>query len=231
MFEKYRAVIFDVDGTLVDLMNLHARSYQQVFARVCQIHVPSPVFFRELFDLESEKAVFGEALRRSQRTATPALISQLISARTIAFEKLAKTANEAAVISGVRQTLINLRKAGKKVLCISGNNRRLAVGIMKKTGLWNLVDDAAFLMDAPELLSKEALLTRLLVRQRIPKLRACFVGDTPSDIVVGKKVGVDTVAVATGVVPVSKLKEVGYGRVVRKLSFKSKTKLRPLRRR
>lgn len=226
MFEKYDAVIFDVDGTLVDLMHQHAQSYQRVFERVLGIRIPNPAFFLRLFNRGSEKAVFEAALRKNHVAPTPELIQRLIAARSGEFAKATRSVTPAAIITGVKQTLSNLSRAGKKVYCVSGNNRQKSLGSLRRTGLLPLVNDAHFLMDEPKLTSKEALIEFMIQKHGLSKLQVCFVGDTPADIAAGKKVGIDVIAVATGVVSASQLRKARYGRVVKRLAFRNPVQIR-----
>lgn len=134
MFEKFQAVIFDVDGTLVDLMAENAKSYQQTFWNVLKIRIKDPRFFLSLFALGSEKAVFEEVLTQNGIAPSDVLLKGLVKDRTRTFAALARNVNPRNIIANVLQTIRALKAAGKKVYCVSGNNRKTASAILKKNG-------------------------------------------------------------------------------------------------
>jgi len=55
MLSNAKAVVFDIDGTLVDVFAVHIQSYQNVFERFTGIRVSDPDFFSSRFALGTDK--------------------------------------------------------------------------------------------------------------------------------------------------------------------------------
>ena len=61
MFQPFDAILFDIDGTLVNLFPAHNRSYRDAFHKVTKIFIKNPGFFSGLHQLGAENAVWEKA--------------------------------------------------------------------------------------------------------------------------------------------------------------------------
>jgi HAD superfamily hydrolase (TIGR01509 family) len=185
------AVIFDVDGTLVDSVDLHARSWQDAFrdfgyhldARVIRGQIGKggdqlmPVFLSKA-EIDRE----GEAIAAHR--------SALFTARYLP---------QVTAFSGVRDLFLRLRQDGKTIaLASSAKGKELETykGIARIDDLTDTntsTDDAEKSKPHPDIF--QAALARL---DRIDPRDAIVVGDTPYDAEAAVKAGLRTIGVLCG---------------------------------
>lgn len=196
------AVIFDVDGTLVDSVDLHARAWQESFARFGK-QVPFedvryqigkggdqllPVFFtkKELDD-------FGEELEKFRGD----LFKREYLSRVRAFPK-------------VRELFERVRADGKRI-ALASSAKEEELGAYKKIArIEDLVEEETSADDAekskphPDIF--EAALTRL---DHLEPARVIVVGDTPYDAEAAGKAGIRSIGFLCGGFPEADLRAAG----------------------
>jgi HAD superfamily hydrolase (TIGR01509 family) len=197
-----KAVIFDIDGTLVDSVDLHARAWQETFRHFGK-EIPyeqvrqqigkggdqlMPVFFskEELDEFGSEMEKYrGELFKREYLP------------RVRAFAR-------------VRELFQKLKSEGFRLALASSAKEEELTAYKKLARIEDLVEEETSADDAdkskphPDIF--EAVLKRL---GGIVPLEAVVVGDTPYDAEAAGKLGLRTLGVLSGGFPEAELKQAG----------------------
>jgi HAD superfamily hydrolase (TIGR01509 family) len=202
------AVIFDVDGTLVDSVDLHARAWQEALARFGK-QVPyervryqigkggdqlMPVFLSEL-ELEE----FGEELEKYRGE----LFKREYMPRVEGFPK-------------VRELFERLRDDGKRIALASSAKGDEIEDYKKIAGINGLVEEEASKDDAEKSKPHPDIFEAALARLGDPHpSRVIAVGDTPYDAEAAGKAGLRTVGFLCGGFPEEDLRAAGCIRIYR----------------
>ena len=197
-----RAIIFDVDGTLIDTVDLHAAAWAEAFGHygfdIAQEDVRGqigkggdqlmPVFLPK--DFLDEK---GEELE---------------SFRSDLFKR--KYLPDARPFPEVRALFERLRAAGKTILLASSGKADEVEHYMKLAEIADLVDEATSSDDAERSKPHPDIFEAALAKS--PGLRAedaIVIGDTPYDAQAAGKAGLRTVGVLCGGFPEPDLRQAG----------------------
>lgn len=184
------AAIFDVDGTLVDSVDLHARAWQEAFARFGR-----QVAFEEVraqigkggdqlmpvFLSQGEMALRGKAIEeyRSQ------LWKDEYLKRVRAFPE-------------VRELFKKLRRRGARVaLASSAKGEELEI-YKQIAGIDDLVETETSADDAARSKPHPDIFAAALRRLGATKEEAVVIGDTPWDAIAARRLGVRSVGVLCG---------------------------------
>jgi HAD superfamily hydrolase (TIGR01509 family) len=196
------AVLFDVDGTLVDSVDLHARAWREALARFGK-DVPLEDVRRQIgkggdqlipvFLARDELAREGEALDRFRgelwrREYMPRV----------------------RPLPGARDLVLRVKRDGRRVaLASSGKadevewNRRL-VGLDP-----SLLDGATTSDDAERSKPHPDIFEAALAATGAPAARALAVGDSPWDALSARRAGLRTIGVLSGGFPEEELRDAG----------------------
>lgn len=202
MARRTRAVIFDIDGTLIDSVDAHARAWQEVFARY-GVHVPfeevrhqigkggdqlMPVFLpREL--IESK----GEQIERE---------------RGDLFKR--KYLPHVRPFPGVRPLFERVRAEGLKVALASSAKGDELKEYTRIAGIDDLVDTATSSDDAERSKPHPDIFAAALAKLGgVGAAEAVAVGDTPYDAQAAGKIGIRTVGLLCGGFPEAELRAAG----------------------
>jgi HAD superfamily hydrolase (TIGR01509 family) len=197
-----QAVIFDVDGTLVDTVDLHAASWAEALRHfghdVSQQQVRRqigkggdqlmPVFLpREMVEQQGEKI---EAFRKElfMRCYMP----------------------QARAFPGVRELFLRLRGAGQRIVLASSGKADEVERYKDLAGIADLIDAATTSDDAERSKPFPDIFQAAL--GRLPSLAASdavVVGDTPYDAEAAGKAGLRTVGLLCGGFPAEELRRAG----------------------
>jgi HAD superfamily hydrolase (TIGR01549 family) len=201
------AVLFDIDGTLLDSTYHHALAWHRAFTR-CDIAVPLWKVHRAIGmggdrlvahvagdDVEKEH---GDELRDGWEQEYAEVVAE-VRPLPGASELIRKLAGEGYVVA--------LASSGKKGFSEDAV-KTLDVGDEVHT--LTTADDAEESKPEPDILS--STLNRLDVE------RAAFVGDTPYDVEAADRLGLRTVAVLTGGFSRAELEDAGAAMVVEALT-------------
>ena len=197
-----KAVIFDVDGTLVDTVDMHADAWQRalrefgkevVFADVReQIGKGSdklmPVFFSE-----AELEEIGEQLekRRGEIYKSEHL------PRVEAFPK-------------VRELFERILKDGLRIALASSAPEDELTHYKEVAGIGDLIDAATSADDAEESKPEPDIFAAAVENLKGIRAEDCVVvGDTPYDVIAARKIGIRTIGVLSGGFPESSLRDEG----------------------
>ena len=116
ILETFDAVLFDMDGVIIDGMPHHARAWQEVFKQNGLSLKEMDVYLREGEPAESAARFF---LREIFPEASKDLIRKLIDEKEAFFKQHANV----RPLAGAYQLLQNLRRDGKKTGLVTGTAR------------------------------------------------------------------------------------------------------------
>ncbi len=128
--EKYKAVLFDLDGVIADTMPLHYEAYRQAFAKYGIQVTPLEIYRTEgMPSMEVGKAIVKEKGAR----LTDEQVKDLIDDKREIYRALA--AKDAKAFPGVPETLRMLRENGIMLALITGSNSKSVARVIKRVGL------------------------------------------------------------------------------------------------
>lgn len=186
---RYDAVLLDVDGTLVDSNDAHARAWSDAFAACgrdvaytrirMMIGMGGDGLVEHLTGLarDSHEAKKLAGLQAERFREELPKLGPLVGARELVLHLLRE---------GYRYTIATSSKADQLALLL-----RVA-GVEDLCELRTTADDVEAAKPHPDVI--EAAVSQL----GVDRARAVLIGDTPYDIEAAKRAGVDTIAVTSG---------------------------------
>lgn len=193
----YKAVFFDLDGTLINTNSLIIDSFKHTIKYHLNIDYPE------------EKIVkfFGEPLLTSLERVNKDKASLLLETYLKYNEKM----HDDLVTSfkGVKEGLLKLKSKGIKLAIVTSKRKVMAERGLKVTGLYDYFD----LYVTPENTKKHKPYgdpcLYALKELSLDKCEALMVGDSTFDILCGKNAGIKTCAVNYSLIPKKDLKNSG----------------------
>jgi membrane protein len=195
-----QAVIFDVDGTLVDTLDAHLESWHEVLNRFG--------YHPQLSELE---ALFGKHSQEWVRTLVPPedqddLGERIIQAKDRAFFR---HLNELPVFPGAAELIRDLCAAGKRIAIASSATAAELPHYLRKLEIADLVHAT---VDGDEVTNGKPDpegIRLVLDKLDLPAGKAVLVGDSLSDGEAARAAGVAFVGVLTGGFAEGTLREAG----------------------
>jgi HAD superfamily hydrolase (TIGR01509 family) len=201
MGERVKAVLFDVDGTLVDSVDLHAEAWREALRKFGK-EVRSEDVRRQIgkggdqllpvFLSDEERAREGEALDRYRAE----LWRRVYLPRVRPFPR-------------ARDLVARVRDDGKRVALASSGKAAEVEHYRKLLGLDGLVDAATTSDDAERSKPHPDIFEAALAQVRVPPEEAIAVGDSPWDALAARRAGLRTVGVLSGGFPEADLRDAG----------------------
>jgi HAD superfamily hydrolase (TIGR01549 family) len=198
-----KAIVFDIDGTLLDSVDLHAQAWQEAFQ-----HFGHEIPFEQI---RSQIGKGGDQL-------LPVFLSeQEIKERGKEIEKFRadlfkrKYLSDVKPFPGVRELFLKVKGNGQKVALASSARGDELKKFEQIAGIEDLVEVETSSADAkrskphPDIF--EAALARL--GKEISKEDVIVVGDSPHDAEAAKRAGLKTVGVLCGGFPEHDLRQAG----------------------
>jgi pyrophosphatase PpaX len=202
LINETRAILFDLDGTLIDTTNLILCCFDHSWREVCGVSHAR----------ESLIGTFGIPLRAAmQRLLNPSsetVVDDVMVDRLLAEYRSFNLANHdrlATPFEGTQTVLAELRARGYLIGVVTSKSRELAVRGLKLCSLDALVDEAVFLEDTERHKPQPDPILAALERLNVEPERAAYVGDSCHDMVAGRSAGVVTVAALWGPFPRAEL--------------------------
>ena len=197
-----KAVIFDIDGTLVDSVDLHARAWQETFRHFGR-DIPFADVRRQIgkggdqlmpvFFTEAELQRFGRELEeyRSQ------LFKQQYLPRVRAF-------------AGVRALFERIQADGKKIAVASSAKGDELAAYKKLAQIDDLIEEETSADDAERSKPHPDIFAAALEKLGNPAVaEVLVVGDTPYDAEAAGKLGIAIIGVLCGGFPAEELRRAG----------------------
>jgi HAD superfamily hydrolase (TIGR01509 family) len=196
------AVLFDVDGTLVDSVDLHARAWREAFARFGKEVALEDVRRQvgkggdqliPVFLSEAERARDGEALDRYR-------------AELWRREYMP----EVRPLPMARELVFRVKRDGKRVALASSGKEDEVAWNRRLLGLDDSILEAATTSDDAERSKPHPdIFEAALARTRTPPERALAVGDSPWDALSARRAGLRTIGVLSGGFAEADLRDAG----------------------
>ena len=200
MTKATRAILFDLDGTLIDTTDLILRcfshSWQSVYglehsrdALIATFGIPLREAMRLLL-AQSDGAALGNGGDPVER-----LLNEYRSFNVANHDTIAHP------FAGAREVVRALRERGYRIGVVTSKGRDLAVRGLKLCALDELFDTSVCLEDTDVHKPSPEPILAALNRLGISSEEGAYVGDSCHDIVAGRRAGVKTVAALWGPVP------------------------------
>jgi pyrophosphatase PpaX len=193
---RYPAVLFDLDGTLIDSGAIILASFR---------YATQTVLRREIPDAELAALVGGSSIHEQMRSIDAAQVDELVRVYREHNEPLH---DELEAFEGIEHVLAELKREGRRLGIVTAKRRQtveLAFAVLPLERYFDVVvtsDMTERHKPDPEPVRKA------LERLGVEPGEAAFVGDSPFDVASGKAAGVFTVAVAWGNIhPIENLAE------------------------
>lgn len=191
MTRRYRGVLLDVDGTLIDSIEAHALAWRDAFAEYD--HPVGLLQIKQLIGMGGDH-----------------LVTQLtgIEADTREYKALTKRRGELfreqylprlGPVPGSRELVLRLRAAGYHVAVASSSPREDLQRLLEVADVEDLLEQRATADDAARSKPDPDIVAAAVAK--LPFLypyETVLIGDTPYDIEAARRAGVDTIGVASG---------------------------------
>ena len=213
-----RALLFDIDGTLISTGGASDRAWHRAFAELQHVQVNPPDFTgKGIPDPQVGLECFRGAIGREPTADEMAALMEL---RERYLVEEVETSPGYRVMPGARETLERLTADGRLVGLITGNTREAAHTKLARADLNGFFAFGGYGSDANE---RVDVCRKALDRAaeaaggELDRDGSIATGDTPRDIEAGHGAGIKVVGVATGEYSVAQLTEAGGDWVVESL--------------
>jgi len=190
MAKKYKAIIFDWDGTLMNSESRIVVSIQYA-AKACGFPVLSHDVSKQIIGLSLENAILGLYPEADQHQ-----VIAMAEAYTQFFLEECDVPMEA--FDGAEALLFNLNQSGVKLAVATGKSRKGLNQILKESGFGVYFDMTRTPVESaskPDPLMLEQILTEF----NLSVDEAVMIGDTTFDMEMAQNIGMDRVALSHGV--------------------------------
>jgi len=187
---KYSTYLFDLDGTLIDSIELIVESFRHTF-RINLGADPTPDEERRW------RAGFGTPLRTQlAKFVSLDQVDDLVDGyRTFTHEHHDRLIRP---YSGISEALMALQRSGVRMGIVTSKTNLLARRGLQLYGLEDYFETVVGMDDVSEHKPHPAPVIEALSRMSVGPSNVVFVGDSPHDIRAGRSAGVDTAAVVWG---------------------------------
>ena len=183
----YDAVLFDLDGTVGDSVELIISSFQ---------HATREVLGREFTREETIQGI-GKPLREQMVALSPGHADDLVRSYQVFNHR--EHDRMLTLYDGVKTLLIGLRDAGVKLGLVTSKSRRVTQMAFDLTGIEALFDETVCAEDTPRNKPLPDPLILCVERLGVPAQRSVYVGDSPFDIQAARAAGLESIGVTWGV--------------------------------
>jgi HAD superfamily hydrolase (TIGR01549 family) len=204
-----KLIIFDMDQTLVDFLNIHDQSTKAVFkkffgvdASLREVDFSGKSLSENFLQLAAVKGISREKVELMGR--------ETMSYYEECFGKLLSRQKNKAVLPGVKELLNELVKSGHFVVLYTGDSEGVVNHVFRFTGLGKFFQFAVFGNQAK---TRDGMIrlavekAERLTGKKFQGKDVVVIGDSTRDIDAGKEVKALTISVATGFHSADELKK------------------------
>ena len=184
--DPIRAVLFDVDGTLLDTTEFIYGGFDHTLA----------AYGHAIAERADYARVMGKSLDVCYAELAPGCDPTLLCETHRTWQ--AGNLHLAAAYPDAAAVLQRLHAAGLRLAAITSRSRRTSVHTIEQAGLAGYLDLILSYEDVTAIKPDPAPLLLALERLGVPPGRAVMVGDTDADILAGRAAGVRTIGVTYG---------------------------------
>lgn len=195
------AVIFDVDGTLVDSVDLHARAWREALAHF-GVDVP---YGRVRGQIGKGGDQLIPALVPRERLAELQDALEAFRGRLYREVYLPRV----TAFPAVRHLFARLREDGKRIALASSAKEDELAHYARVAGIEDQYDTATSADDAKRTKPYPDVFAAALRRLGLPPGRCVVVGDTPYDATAARRAGIAPIGVLCGGFPAAALRQAG----------------------
>ena len=211
MFHDVTAVLFDLDGTLVDTVELILAAHNHTFARHLRGPWPARQAIIRNFGRPLREALVEYAAADGQQDPAGLAPQMVATYRAFQHEHHDRLVRG---YGGVRETLTALRDRGYTLGIVTSKAQGIARVVIDHFGLAALVDLAVFLEDTARHKPEPDPLLEAARRGGFEPAHALYVGDSIHDIAAGRAAGMRTAGALWGPFERSDLEAAGPDRLL-----------------
>ena len=203
--DQTHAILFDLDGTLLDSTELILRCFEHSWEAVCGFNHSREVLV-QTFGTPLRAAMNQLLLdpRAAKNGGRGTELTGEIVDRLLTEYRSYNIANHdllARPFEGARDVVTELRRRGYLIALVTSKSRELGMRGLKLCGLDGLIDSTVFLEDTSLHKPHPEPILAALRKLSEPSQNAAYVGDSRHDIVAARGAGVRTIAALWGPAP------------------------------
>lgn len=200
--QRYRAVLFDLDGVITDTARFHYEAFRESFKKLGIDIKPLDVYTREGMPSMN----IGKSLVEAYGIKVgDEELKRTVEEKRDLFRKMA--AGNVKAYKGVPETLAMLRENGVKLGLITGSNRKSVTKVIAEAGLENMFDAIVTSEDTPRGKPFPDPYLQGMKMLGADKEYSVVVENAPLGIKAAKAAGVDYVIAVTTTLPEQYLTE------------------------
>jgi phosphoglycolate phosphatase len=188
------AVIFDLDGTLVDSPQGIVKTFMAVFSSMGKVGV-EPEEVRATIGMPLEKA-FGKLLSIDEKDSQ---VEQAIKKYQSLFKEIVLPEAKSLVFPGVEKGLNTLKKQGIPLAIATSKVHKSAKSLLDAAGLLDYFDIVVCADHVENRKPHPEMGFLVMDKLGVEAEHTVMVGDTTHDMLMGKESGMHTIAVTYGV--------------------------------
>ena len=185
-----QAVIFDVDGTLVDSNDVHARTWVETFAEL-GFRVPYDTV-RKMIGMGGDKLVPAALQLRDDDPR----VERIGERRSQLF--LETGLARVRALPGSRELVVALDRRGFRLAVASSAKREELAPLLEIAGVADLIDIETSSSDAERSKPDPDIVAAALRRLALPREDVVMIGDTPYDLEAAARAGIGCIAFRSG---------------------------------
>jgi membrane protein len=192
----YRAVLLDIDGTLVDSNEAHVTAWCEAFRR-------------HAYDFD--RAIVHDQIGKGGDNLVPSLVPDASDEERQALEEAHGEIYKRDFLADVRPfpdaraLLIKSKEAGKRVLLASSASKEELDHYVRLLDAGEIIEGATSKDDVAHSKPCPDIFQKAVEKAGVDPAEALVIGDTPYDIIAARRSGVETVALRSGRFPEQEL--------------------------
>jgi len=193
---KIDAIIFDLDGTLIDSRDIYFKVLEEIFSRL-NLPLVSKEIILEIMRKSSKD--WGDLFSEETEERRARLVNEAKAIFKEVFPRMFRKDNK--MIPGAGKIIRQISSEGVKVGMVTSTHFDYLDGKLdplKKTGIYDLIESIVCIEDTPKFKPEPDPLIECARRLGVSMDKSVYVGDSCVDIRAGRAAGMKTVGVLTG---------------------------------